>query len=222
MRESPPAELVDLLQATDDSAREDAWRAFLDRFSPVVLYAARQAGRDYDQAMNRYRYALEELRSDDFTRLRVYSADGRSSFSNWLIVVTNRLCVDYYRKKYGRVRGETEEGSAAAELRALRRRLCDFDVEPLESPRLADTAATDPEAALRVRELNDALVEAVADLPARDRLLLKLRFEDERPVRKIADLLDYPSVFHVYRRIKKVCARLRGDLEERGVRGPRP
>jgi RNA polymerase sigma factor (sigma-70 family) len=221
MRKSPPAELVDLLKASDADSREKAWSAFLDRYSPVVLYAARRQGPDYDAAMNRYRFALEELRRDDFSRLRGYSADGRSSFSNWLIVVTNRLCVDYHRKKYGRVRGDATEGDAA-ELRALRRRLLDFDVEPLKAPRMPDDAADDPEKALRIRERDQALADALAHLPALDRLLLKLRFEDDRPVRQIADLLEYPSVFHVYRRIKKLCAQLREDLEGRGVRGARP
>ncbi len=38
----------------------------------------------------------------------------------------------------------------------------------------------------------------------------------------IAKVLDVPTVFHVYRRINKTLARLREELDRRGVDGPDP
>ena len=85
------------------------------------------------------------------------------------------------------------------------------------------TTRTDsPEWALRRAQLTRALESALGDLPAEDRLLLRYRFEDERSVREIKDLLLLPSVFHVYRRLKKVLKNVRATLEERGLEGPCP
>ena len=53
-------------------------------------------------------------------------------------------------------------------------------------------------------------------MSAQDRLLLRLRFEDEVPVRQIAEIARLPSVFHVYRRLKKALGHLRAALEQRG------
>ena len=48
-------------------------------------------------------------------------------------------------------------------------------------------------------------------------VLLKLRFHDELPAQRIAAILKLPSPFHVYRRLKIVCAELRRCLLSSGV-----
>jgi DNA-directed RNA polymerase specialized sigma24 family protein len=67
-----------------------------------------------------------------------------------------------------------------------------------------------------------ALRRAVAELSPEDRLLLVLRFVDERSVRDIARTLQLPSVFHVYRRVSSVLTLLRDALHRRGVEEPEP
>ena len=54
------------------------------------------------------------------------------------------------------------------------------------------------------------------------RLLLALRYNDDRPAREIAAMIGSPSVFHVYRRLGSVLAVLKGALLRRGVDEPRP
>ena len=51
-----------------------------------------------------------------------------------------------------------------------------------------------------------------------DRLLVKLRYEDELAIPEIARVLELPSRFHVYRRLDRVLVQLRGALEGVGVR----
>jgi DNA-directed RNA polymerase specialized sigma subunit len=46
---------------------------------------------------------------------------------------------------------------------------------------------------------------------------LKLRFDDGRTAREIADAMGFPSAFHVYRSLKKVLTALGKLLRERGV-----
>ncbi len=54
-----------------------------------------------------------------------------------------------------------------------------------------------------------AVRTALRGLPARDRLLLRLRFEQRMPPRRIAGLMGYASASHVRNRCKELCAALR-------------
>lgn len=225
-----PDAVRSLLSADDEAAEATAWSAFLDSYSRLILYIARKSCSGRDAAMDRYTYALEQLRRDDYARLRAYEADDRARFSTWLAVVVRRLCTDFHRKKYGRYESADGEDTADSEggvadpaelARRTRRRLVDLVGEAVDIEALGDHRK-DPERGIRLRELRGALVRAVDGLEARDRLLLSMRFADERSARIIADAMDYPSQFHVYRRLKKVLARLRDDLEGRGIDGPAP
>ncbi len=222
---APPEELAALVDAESERERDGAWQELIDRYSPVVLRTVRRSSKSYDEAMNRYAFVLESLRCDDYRRLRQYVADGRGSFSTWLVVVTRRLSEDYRRKKYGRPQAAHGEGRAAGrtrQLRLVRRRLADFITSELEPGRAPDRRASDPERRLREAELYAALDTAVWQLEARDRLLFKLRFEHDLTAKQIARVMGFPSQFHVYRRIKSRLQFLRKILVEMGVLDPAP
>lgn len=219
MADDLPRVLVELLEAPDPEARERAWTAFLERYHRYLLGTARFVGKGYDEAMDRYGYVLEELRADDFRRLRAYAAETGSKFSTWLVVVVRRLCHDYERKKYGRVRAT---GRKARDRGDVRRRLQDLVAEELKPGRHEDRARSNPERELRERELHHALAAAMDSFGPEDRLLIKLRFEDDLPVTKIAEVLRLNSEFQVYRRLKKITATLKAWLEREGIHGPTP
>jgi RNA polymerase sigma factor (sigma-70 family) len=216
MAEDFPSELSSLLGATDPAARETAWPAFLNSYSRLLLHVARQVGRDYDAAMDAYTYILEQLRAGDYHRLRGYAGDGRSKFTTWLVVVARRLCLDYLRHRYGRAR---ENGAAGGDSRAGRKRLEDLLAEQVEVSELPDAAAG-PEAELIASEQSRSLVAGLAELEPRDRLLLKLRFEDDLSAREIATLVGFPTPFHVYRHLNTILASLRARLAPRRRQDP--
>jgi RNA polymerase sigma factor (sigma-70 family) len=173
--------------------------------------------------MNRYSYVLEQLHRDDFRRLRAYAADQRCSFSTWVSIVARRLALDLHRQTYGRSRGSAPDGSAEQDRRLARRRLLDLAGEEVADPvTLSDPDAVDPEGRLRAAELTDALEAALRQLTPRDRLLLKLRFDDDLSAREIATIVGYTSPFEVYRRVNTLCASLRRSLAGRGVEDPVP
>jgi RNA polymerase sigma factor (sigma-70 family) len=214
-----PPELSGLLEAADPAAREAAWKTFVEAHSRLLLYTARKLDRDYDATMDAYAYVLEQLRRDDFQRLRAYVSDDRSKFTTWLVVVARRLCLDRLRQRYGRPPdAEPDHGEA----RAVRRRLVDLLGEELDTLGLADAAGGDPETQLRARELSRALAGVLGDLEPRDQLVLKLRFEDGLPAREIAQVMRFATPFHVYRRINTLLEHLRAALARRGVQGPEP
>lgn len=215
MAEALPPALQRLLGAPDASAHDSAWSEFVNEYTPLLLHSARTVARDRDGAMEAYAHVLEVLRADDYGRLRVFRADGPAAFSTWLTIVARRIAVDLHRQAYGRVRGE---GDAAEATRSARRRLANLigaDVRLEDVPALGEG----DDMALVKTEQRDALGQALAVLPPRDRLLVRLRFEDDVPVREIAKLMRFPTVFHVYRRLNGVLAELRAVLERAGIDG---
>ncbi len=213
-----PPELDRLLSAPPRE-REHAWQAFLAEYSRLLLHVARSVCPDRDEMMDAYTFVLDELRAKDASRLRAFVPDGRSKFSTWLVVVARRLCLDFRRQRDGRVR--TAQSDASMQELQFRRRLGALAGENVELTEFASSliAADDR---LTHAELHDALVAAVDALAPADRLLLKLRFEDDLPARQIAQMLHLPSPFHVYRRIDAVTRTIRGVLAARGLRESAP
>lgn len=168
--------------------------------------------------MDGYAFVLQALREDGCRRLRAYVPDGKTKFTTWLVVVARRLVLDYFRQRYGRSRSQDD---AARDEHAARRRLEDLVAEEIDPDQLA-VASSGPDASLRQAELMDALRRALDELDPADRMLLALRFADDRPIRDIARALGLPSVFHVYRRLGGALSALRRALARRGVEGPEP
>lgn len=205
-----------LQRARNATERDAAWADFIAAHSDIVLRTCRSVARDYDVAMDAYAFVLEALRQDDHRRLRAYVPDGRTNFSTWLVVVTRRLVLDHLRRKYGRSRSADEARRADV---GTRRALEDLISDVLDADRIAAVSPL-PDVAVRRAERAAAVRAAIALLEPADRLLLALRFADDRSVRQIAKILGMPTVFHVYRRLRAVLDRLRGELARRGIEDP--
>jgi RNA polymerase sigma factor (sigma-70 family) len=215
-----PPELNAVLDADRNSA-DEAWRAFLSRFSPLILHAARTASAGYDDAMDLYAHALEVMRENNFRRLRSYSVDPRSKFTTWLVLVVRRICIDRQRQKYGRITDKNRLHAQGDE-RAARKRLIDLAAAEVDLSTIEDARQQNAEEELRTSELKQILDSAISELDMRDQLLLTLRFVDGLPAKEIAPLQSWPSAVHVYRRIDLLMGKLRRALEERGVDDPVP
>jgi RNA polymerase sigma factor (sigma-70 family) len=213
-----PLELGQLLHAPDAAAREAAWERLIATHTRLLLAVARSFGGDQDQAMERYAYLLEKLRERDFHRLRAFQANGRARFSTWLTVAARRLCLDYHRSRYGRARS-SEPSAETASLRTVRRNLADSVAAELDTDLLPDSDAIGAESETIRSERDATLRAALETLAPEDRLLLALRFQDDLAASKIATVMNYPTLFHVYRRLDAVLSRLRAILVSRGIEG---
>jgi RNA polymerase sigma factor (sigma-70 family) len=214
MRGDLPPPLSSLLAASVPKSRDDAWAAFLASYSALILRVARVLGGDDDAVMDRYAFALDQLRRDDCRRLRQFTADGRGQFTTWLVFVVRRLCLDEHRRRYGR-RQSGDPG--AAERHAERRRLADLLGAVPELAELAAAETDEADTNVRVIELSSALEGALAKLEPSDRLLLRLRFEDGLSVPQIARIVRASSTAQVYRRLERVFSSLRATLRGVGV-----
>lgn len=204
-------------RGTTDQANPSAqaWDAFVNAYSGLILRVARTVTRDHDSAMDCYVHVLDRLRENGGARLKSYTPAGGCSYATWLAVVVRRLCVDRYRERYGRTRRDDQDSRDA---RHARRRLADLlGVDAaLEEVRGEADAAMEFEH----REIVDALSSVLAGLTARDRLLLAFRYEDDLSARQIAGIMSFPTVFHVYRHLNSVLRLCRDSLERKGVRAP--
>ena len=210
-----PVSLGRLLEASDPVEQEDRWGEFISAHSRLILHVARSIGGEHDAGMDRYAFVLEQLRRDNFRRLRAYVADGRSEFSTWLVVVAQRLCRDHERQRYGRRMRSRNDTSA--DDHAARRRLVDLIGSDIDPSSLIDANSSNAELVVRSFDVQTALENALSELGPQDRLLLKLRFEDDLPMPEVAENLGFPTRFHAYRRLKEILSVLRGALERRGI-----
>ena len=199
--------LAALLTATNPEAKETAWAAFVEVYTPLLLHTAYRFGHTYDGAMDRYTYLLEHLYRSDFRRLRAFAAIGPGRFTTWLVVVARRLILDYHRQRYGRIRPATandrDENRTSS---AMRWHLAEMVGDELPLSAIEDCSIPDPEHATCAGERTEALRAAVSSLEPRDKLLLTLRFDKELPAREIADVMGFPTQFQVYRRLNVVLA----------------
>jgi RNA polymerase sigma factor (sigma-70 family) len=207
-----PLELSRLLEASDDISRQRAWEAFLEQYNRMLLRVSRSIDREYDEVMNCYEYMLEQLRANDFRRLRMYENDGRTKFSTWLMVAARRLAIDAHRKRYGRAPKGEDWGECE-----IRKRLVDLIAADIEPDLLIDEDAANPEQQIVADDRKVLLANVLEGLSTQDRLLLSLRFEYDSSVSEITEAMGFPSQFHVYRRLKKVLTQLRKALLAKGV-----
>lgn len=210
-----PAEVERLIHS-EGPERDKAWEVFVATYSRLLIHVARKVMPAPESAMDAYADILDRLRRNNCRAIVGYAPSESCQFTTWLVVVTRRMCVDFYRQQYGRPRGEDPSTTTLQE-REARRRLATFaGVEDLPS-QIADQKSDGPERAVRIRQLQQALDSAIATLQPEDQLLLKLRFHDGLPAQQIAPILKYRSQFHVYRRLKSVCVDLRRVLLTLGV-----
>jgi len=216
-----PPELARLFEAPPGPGPEsdEVWAGFVAAHSRLIIRVARSLHVDHDAVMDAYAYVLERLRADDCRRLRDYAPDGRTKFTTWLVVVARRLCLDLLRRRYGRPPPASAGGDPAVQ-RAVRRRLVDL-VAGADPDEIAGPDA-DPTQSLNAADVSRTLTLATSRLHADDRLLLKLRFDDDLSAPEIARLLGLPTPFHVYRRLTFLFGELRGALRERGIHGAEP
>ena len=219
-----PAALTRLLGARDPDGEDAAWREFVGTYSTLLLQVARSTAATRDAAMDTYTFVLEQLREQKCRRLRVYVARDGARFSTWLIVVAKRLSVDFHRRRYGRPQGaaEVQPHTSSSVEHSARRRLVDLTAEAIDPDTIADADARGPEAELRLGQLRQALAVALDRLEPADRLLLAMRFHDQRSAAEIARAMSFPTPFHVYRRLNRLLEELRATLEARGIDGPAP
>jgi RNA polymerase sigma-70 factor (ECF subfamily) len=193
-----------------------AWDALVrDHASMLHRAAARVLGRAPGgptdaEAEDVVQAVFLKLWDDGRRRLRTFQ--GRSRLSTWLVAITQREALD-------RLRLRSRTGAAAPVPVPV-------DADVLDGcsrlgPEVWNGHAPPPEATAEVREAKAAVAAAVARLPARDRLLVRLVYFDGRSYDDVARVLSV-SANSISPWLYRARERLKADLDPgTGVRkGP--
>jgi RNA polymerase sigma-70 factor, ECF subfamily len=195
--DTPHAEIsrfIDELQADDlcliiacECGDEKAWSDLVERFSATVRSAARSASANEDAAEDLAQSIWAELyglraRKDGKPASKLAYYSGRGSLAGWLRAVVAQLAVDTFRKQSKLV--QTEEDT---DLDRLAR-----DAQ-ITDGRAVISGVPTPEESISNRfaqtDLQQALNNAVQELGAEDRLLVKLYYFDNLRLREAGVVL---------------------------------
>lgn len=183
--------------------RPGAEAEFLARYRGLIEgLAAGRFGLPRDEVMEVAQEIIVLLWRDDFKALRAWRGEGR--FTTYLTVIVSRHCLA--RRKRRSVEGDGRSR------------------EPIETDLVAEPAGEDDAMAA---ERAAAVRSTLAGLSPRDRLLLALRYRDERSPAEIAPLLRLRSgacrkaIHDAGKRLRRALERSYPDLfAEPEPRGP--
>jgi len=135
-------------------------------------------------------YVLNKLKENNFYRIKQFK--GRSSFKTFLISITNRLIIDFYRKRHGRpskdikIRNNGNPGSNRAQFTVFSQ---EGMPEAVDCGALPDELAAQMESAKIKQKMAKIVRSLSADLSHEDRLILKMKYYDNHKVSEIAKIL---------------------------------
>ena len=263
--------IAPLLDSLRSSKAGEAWVEFLNAYSPILYQAARNCTINDDDAADCYVNICEQLAQNNFRRLLKFNPAGSASFTTWLRVVARNLCIDWHRKKSGRLRTfKSLRSRSALELEIYHHRLVHrvppeetlarleplfpgvsmTDLRTIEenihqslssrqqwilSSRAASFAAPvavageqdgigtidapdpslDQEERIKSKQEHALLQKAITSLPAEERLLLQLRFEQDLSLDEIAKLRGLGDSQRAHRALAAVLKKLRRALRRR-------
>ena len=210
-------DFIDGMQADDlcliiacERNDEGAWSELVERFTPTVRSAARSASSNEDAAEDLAQSIWAELYGlkvgkdgKPSSKLAYYS--GRGSLAGWLRAVVGQLAIDVYRKQSRLV--QTEEDAE------LDRMAHELPATP-EGQSVVALSLKNPEQLISNRfaesDMQQAFDVAIRELPAEDRLLVKLYYFDQLRLREAGAVLGVHEATASRR-----LTRIHGDLRKR-------
>ena len=184
------AELIQAVLRSEAGADEE----WVSRHRRLVIGLARSRyGLDVEQAEEILQKTVATLWAEDRKALRAWRGEGR--FSTYLSVIVCRLCRETRSRD---LRRRTHEAPPAS-------------TEPIDR-------ALSPHEGAAARERQRQVEVALSELRPRDRLLIALRFLDDRQPTEMAPILGL-SPGAVRKGVHDALGRLRRRLEEPGTAG---
>ena len=222
LRDNPnttPSEIEDFtggMQADDlclilacEQNNEKAWSELVERFTPTVRSAARSASSNEDAAEDLAQSIWAELyglrnRKDGRPGGKLSYYSGRGSLAGWLRAVVSQLAVDVHRKQSRLVQAEED-----SDLDRMAR-----EVPAGEGQATLAAGLRNPEEVIANRfaesDMSDALSNAMQELSAEDRMLVKLYYFDGLRLKEAGAVLGVHEATASRR-----LTRIHGDLKKR-------
>jgi RNA polymerase sigma factor (sigma-70 family) len=194
---------LDLTKARADG-RSASWQDFLDGYAKLIRatvhltllrYKPEQFDLLADDACQEVYTALLE---NDGKRLRQFEGRRDCSLSTWLRLVVSRLVIDFLRKQ-----GRHEKHQV--------------DWEKLDIEKLPCSTWEHPEEAVNAAHEKAFVDKALTSLNDRDKLLMRLLYDDGLPVETVARITGLkPGA--IYTRLSRIRDRLRDLADKAGLK----
>ena len=210
-------QFLDALHADDlclivacEHGDQKAWGDLVEQYGATVRSAARAASANEDAAEDLAQSIWAELhglrvREDGRPAGKISYYSGRGSLGGWLRAVVGQLAIDQHRKSSRLV--QTEEDADFDRLARGRQGGESFS---------AAQASSDPERALAERrassDVEAALAQAIGELDAADRLLVKLYYFDGLRLREAGAVLGVHEAT-ASRRLSRIHTEVRQRVE---------
>jgi RNA polymerase sigma-70 factor (ECF subfamily) len=212
-------EFIDALRADDlcliiacEKADATAWEDLVKNFDSTVKSAARKFANNTEDAEDLAGSIWAELYglkqdADGRVKSKLSYYSGRGSLAGWLRAVTNQLAVDQFRKESKFVQIEEDR---------------DFENLANESSEKAENLnvvahSDNPEQILTEKQtqkdVSDALKQAIAELEAEDKLILKLYYFDDLKLKDIGNALGFHEAT-ASRKLVRVQSEIRKSVEK--------
>lgn len=209
---------IDALHADDlclivacERGDQAAWSDLVGRYESTVRGAARNAASNEDAAEDLAQSIWAELhglraRADGRPAGKLAYYSGRGSLGGWLRAVVGQLAVDQYRRQSRLV--QTEEDADFDRMAQ--------DAQATDNAFSITHAAPGPEEALTERsaahDVEEALAQAMRELPAEDRLLVKLYYFDGLKLREAGAVMGVHEAT-ASRRLTRIHGEVRARVE---------
>ncbi|MDQ3041510.1 MAG: sigma-70 family RNA polymerase sigma factor [Acidobacteriota bacterium] len=190
---------------------ETAWTDLVKNFDSTVKSAARKYAKNAEDAEDLAGSIWAELyglkrdaRGNVKTKLAYYS--GRGSLAGWLRAVTNQLAVDQFRKesKFVQIEEAREFENLAHE--------SSVNSDNVKIVHASDNPEENFSAKQTQKDVSDALKQAISELEAEDKLILKLYYFDDLKLKDIGAALGFHEAT-ASRKLVRIQTEIRKSVE---------
>jgi RNA polymerase sigma-70 factor, ECF subfamily len=190
---------------------ESAWADLVKNYDSTVKSAARRYAKNAEDAEDLAGSIWAELyglkRNADGkikTKLSYYS--GRGSLAGWLRAVTNQLAVDQFRKesKFVQIKEAREFENLANE--------SSENSDNIKIVHASDNPEENFSQKRTQKDVSEALKQAIEELDAEDRLILKLYYFDDVKLKEIGATLGFHEAT-ASRKLARIQAEIRKSVE---------
>lgn len=145
-----------------------------------------------------------------------YNSTYLSTAIKWAIRNEVRRRYKWYSLKNRRTQAETDEQNQEVRCEVYKTILSIDEMQDAEVPTQIKAEDKTPEEAIEFIELKDHIVEAIKNLPKRERALIEYKFFKEKKLREIAEEFEI-SQSRISRIIQSGLDKIKKDLKRQGI-----
>lgn len=159
-----------------------------------------------------YVYVLDKLMENNYAMINAFQ--GRSTFKTYLFSIVTRLTIDFHRHRYGKTSKKSNPEQPAPKKNRLKI-VSIIDQENLsDEEHLGETVINREDEEVKKR-LEGIVKSHLSELSPEDRLLLKMKYEDNFKVSEIAEILKQDQK-KTYRKINTLLSSFKEEFLKEG------